>query len=62
MFVRFYPHLNWKYHITLRIETTSAFITVFVGRKSMGYKQAKNPCQPGLRPDVSAAHPHCYGS
>jgi len=42
------------------MEQTSAFVTVFAGRKSMGWKQSKNTCQTGLRPGASAAHPGRY--
>ena len=43
--------------LTLRIETTATVVTVFAVGKIMGQKQSKNTCQPGLRPDASAAHP-----
>jgi hypothetical protein len=40
----------------IRIEQTAAVVTVLLGVR-YGVKQGKNPCQPGLWPDASAAHP-----
>jgi len=42
------------------MEQIAAVVTVFAESIILGLKQGKNPCQPGLRPDASAAHPGRY--
>ena len=46
----------------IRMEQIAAVVTVFAGSESVGQKQSQNPCQSGLRPDASAAHPGRYSA